>query len=189
MSLTESRAIQAVQQGNREAFGVLYDLYVRPIYRFISIKTQHRSTAEDLVSQTFLKALERINTFDSTKGTFAAWLYKIARNTVIDYYRTERSVTSIDDAWDIPEVSTVEHDTDIALAMNDVRSYLSQLSSSEREILLMRVWGEASYSEIAAALGKSEASCKMMYTRTIKKLRQMMPISLYLLFLLSRLSL
>lgn len=186
MSEAEVQVIQAVQAGDSRAFGTLYDQFLERIYRFIYLKTMDRPTAEDLTSQTFMKALEHIRSFDASKGSFSSWIYRIARNTVTDYYRARRSDVVLEDAWGIAQESTVERDTDTSLHMDRVQKYLKELSSREREIILMRVWGEASYEEIANALGVSEASCKMAYSRGIKKLRELMPAAAFVLFLLSR---
>src|SRR6056297_2278284 len=90
MKQRESQAINNCQQGQLDSFNWLYERYIKKIYNFIYYKTMHQETAEDLTSQTFIKALNKINSFDSEQGTFQAWLYKIARNTVIDHYRTQK---------------------------------------------------------------------------------------------------
>ena len=89
MENDEFAIVQSCQKGSVEDFGRLYDLYIKKIYNFIYYKTHHQETAEDLVSIVFTKALKKINTFDNS-GTFSAWLYRIARNTVIDHYRTKK---------------------------------------------------------------------------------------------------
>jgi len=99
----EKDIIVSCQQGDLEKFSWLYDKYIKKIYDFIYFKTTHKETAEDLTSQTFFKALEKIKTFNSDKGTFSAWLYQIARNTVIDHYRTMKKTVDIDDVWDMAE--------------------------------------------------------------------------------------
>ncbi|MBI4363758.1 MAG: sigma-70 family RNA polymerase sigma factor [Candidatus Doudnabacteria bacterium] len=168
----ENLAIQSCQRGDLQAFGILYDSYVLKIYNFIYYRTHHKETAEDLTSVTFTKALSNINSFNFDAGTFSAWLHRIARNTVIDHYRTFKSTTDILDGFDLAGHANVERDVDTAMKLEKVQDYLSQLPSQQRDIVIMRVWDNLSYREIGAILGKSEASCKVSFSRIMHKLQQ-----------------
>lgn len=186
--INEQEIIAACQNGQLERFGELYDAYIKKIYEFIYFKTTHKETAEDLTSQTFFKALEKINLFSFEKGSFAAWLYQIARNTVIDHYRTKKDASDIEDIWDLDDKSDIARDLDAKDKLEKVEKYLATLKQEQREIIIMRVWQEMSYQEIADALGKSESSCKMMFSRAITTLRNEMPISLLIYFMLLKLN-
>jgi len=183
MAFSEQQIISQCQQGQLESFGSLYDSYIKKIYNFIYYKTHHQQTAEDLTSQTFLKALAKINQFDIAKGHFSTWLYQIARNTVIDHYRTSRSEIDIQDVWDLSSDTDIAKDAEIKDQLETVEKYLNQLDSNQREIIILRVWEQMSYKEIAEIVGKSEAGCKMMFLRSIEKLRLTIPLAVYLLFL------
>lgn len=167
----ENQIIRSCQAGRLEDFTVLYDRYVRKIYDFIYYKTHHKETAEDLVSETFFRALDRIGTFDPGRGTFQAWLYQIARNQVIDHYRRQRPTADIEDAWDLGSGEDVARDTGMRLELEAVREAMRSLKPAEREIITLRLWQEMGYDEIAAALGKSEEAAKMAYSRAIRSLR------------------
>src|SRR3990167_9293693 len=78
----ESSYVTKCQAGDTVAFGVLYDYYIDKIYRFVYYKTFVKEVAEDITSDVFHKALVKINSFDSSKGVFSAWLYRIARNAL-----------------------------------------------------------------------------------------------------------
>jgi len=179
----QAALVQRFQGGDKAAFAELYDFFLRPIYNFIYYKTHHKETAEDLTSLTFTKALDKILSFDSTKGPFSAWLYQIARNIVIDHYRTNRSHSDIEDVWDLNDGSDVIRDIDARNQLEKVKKYLQELTSEQRDIVIMRVWQDMSYAEIAASLGKSEASCKMAYSRAIHRLREKMPMEVLIFFL------
>lgn len=182
----EQELIRQSKNGDSAAFGHLYDHYIRSIYNFIYYKTHHKETAEDLTSQTFFKALKNIQSVDPNKS-FKSWLYKIAQNTVIDHYRSHREHQDIDDEWDIADEDVdIVADLDTSRQVERLKKYLHKLSSSERDIIMMRVWQELSYKEIAEILGKSEGSCKMAYSRSLEKLRTIMPIALFLLLVLKK---
>lgn len=169
---------------NTKNFSQLYDKYVKKIFNFIYYKTHHKETAEDLTSETFMKALTKISGFDESKGTFSSWLYKIARNTVIDFYRTKKSNLNIDDIWDLANEEDIACDLDTKQKLTEVKKYLKTLKSEQREIVILRVWEGMSYKEISEAMDKSEASCKMTFSRTIKILKGKMPLSVFLTMLL-----
>ncbi len=160
------------KSGETEAFGVLYDKYLDPIYRFVYYKTFSKEAAEDLTSDIFHKALEKIATFDSGKGDFSTWLYRIARNRVIDYYRTKKSTEPIDDAFDVGIDERTPETLDAIAALGKVTAYLETLDAKQREIIMLRVWEERSYREIAAIVGGTEDSVKMAFSRSIRLLRE-----------------
>lgn len=170
--------------GNKEAFGMLYEHFIRPIYNFIYYKTHHKETAEDLASKTFIKAYQSLHMFNDDRGPFSAWLYQIARNLVIDHYRAQKPLLNVEDVWDLSSSEDIESDTDTKLKLEKIKVYLQDLSSEQRDIVIMRIWQEMSYSEIATALGKSEASCKMSFSRSMRKLREIIPEEILIMLLL-----
>ena len=185
MSYNEREHIIACQDGNTKAFGPIYDHHVRTIYNFIYYKVFDKETAEDLTSQTFFKALRNVSSIDPDRPLIS-WLYKIAHNSVLDHYRSNRPKEDIDDHWDIADENVdVIGNLDTHVDMKRIEKYLQQLTSLEREIIFMRVWEELPYQAIAEIVGKSEANCKMIYSRTLKKLKLMIPLALFLLIFTS----
>ena len=187
MDSEEILTIYSCQKGELEKFSILYNKYIKRIYDFIFYKVHHKETAEDITSQIFFKALNKIQGFDPKKGTLQAWLYQIARNTVIDYYRTKKENKNIEDAWDLCGDDDLERDIDAKAKLQELEKYISKLKSDHRDILIMRIWQDLSYKEIAEAMGKSEDSCKMQFSRCIRKLREEMPMIVFISFLLTRL--
>lgn len=169
---------------NLKNFPDLYAQYVKKIFSFIYYKTHHKETAEDLTSQTFLKALRSLDQFDPEKGKFSTWLYQIARNQVIDFYRAKRSDINIEDVWDLAGQEDILRDFDAAEKLKKVQEYLKKLKPDQREVVLLRVWEGMSYREIAEVLGKDEAHCRVIFSRTIQALREQMPLAVFLSLLL-----
>ena len=177
--------IKACQGGDSEAFGQLYDKYFKKIYRFVYYKISQKETTEDLVSDIFFKALDNIKKFKSEKATFSAWLYRISRNTVIDYYRTNKQIFDLDNVLEPRIEDNMDMKIDAGLGLAEVKEKMSQLNEQQQEIIILRVWEQLSYKEIADILGKSEASCKMAFSRSIKELRLSLATLLLLITLVN----
>ena len=172
-----------VGKNDPDNFEGLYEKYVRKIFNFIYYKTHHKETAEDLTSETFMKALKNFSAFKKEKGSFSSWIYSIARNTVIDFYRTKKSHLNIEDIWDLTEDGDILQDLDTKMKLKEARKYLKNFSAEHREIVLLRVWEGMSYKEIAQITGKDEVNCRVIFSRTISSLRQASAFALLALLL------
>lgn len=167
----ENKLIKNCQSGQLECFTEIYRYYFDAIYRFIYYRTLHRETAEDLTSQTFFKALDNIGKYHANKGSFSSWIYQIARNSVIDHYRTHKTETDIDTVFDLHTDDDIEKDLTNKQRVEQVTSLLNRLKPEQKEIVVMRLWDQLSYKEISEITGRSIAGCKMTFSRTVLKLR------------------
>lgn len=167
--------------GDSEAFASLYNANIKKIYDFIFFKTLNKELSEDLVSQVFLKVLKNISRFKS--DNFSAWLYTIARHTIVDYYRCNRETKNIEDCWDLADSINLTDDADDNLNLEKIREAMRYLSAADREILIMRLWLDLPFKEIACSLNKKEAAVKMSFGRALDRLRQKVSPELLLLFL------
>lgn len=183
-------AINAFKNGHQDEFIKIYDKYFKRIYSFIYFKTSHKETAEDLSSQTFLKALKSLHKFkDDNNSSLFAWLIMIARNNVTDYYRSYKNLQDIDDFWDLSGDEDIIQDLEFKEKASYLRKYLKELKNSQREIIILRVFQDLSYKEIAEIQHKNEAACKMEFSRALKHLKDKLPIENFSLFLIVALNL
>lgn len=164
--------------GETEAFGRLYDHYLPMIYRFILLKVGQREEAEDLTHQVFLKAWQSIGSKYSDEGLpFSSWLYRIARNTVIDHYRRSRPTVEIGED-DIREELIFRPDLmdrmDLADGAKAALEAMKDLKDIERNILIMRFVEDLSVKEVAEALGKTEGAVKVAQHRALEKVKKIM---------------
>src|ERR1044071_6299092 len=90
-AVSELKLIRFSQQGDRDAFGCLYETYLDRIHRYIYFRVMDPEVAEDITSLVFLRAWEKLETFQSGRSPFAGWLYRIAHNAIIDHYRTRKA--------------------------------------------------------------------------------------------------
>ena len=167
------------QTGDSQAFALIYDTFIKKIYDFVFYKTMHQQLAEDLTSQTFLKAWKNITQFKS--GNFSAWLYTIARNIVVDHYRSQKEILAVEDFWDLKADDDVLGEVEERLKIEKLQQGLARLKSSEREILMLRLWQDLPFKEIAVILGKNEGAAKMSFARAMESLKKEMPAELFIL--------
>lgn len=170
----EKPFIQKAQQGDRQAFGKLYDNHLPRIYRFVLLKVGRKQDAEDITHQVFMSAWERIGQYEFQGFPFSSWLYRIASNAVIDHYRTARHH---EDISTVPEevlgtIDDTSNALDTAATFASVRTALTKLDHDYQSVLIMKFIDERSNKEIAAALGKSEGAVRVIQHRALKQLKQ-----------------
>ncbi len=182
----ENKLIRGCQKGNKKSFSILYEFYFQKIYNYIYYKTYHKETAEDITSNTFMKAFTKIQNFDLNKGKILAWLYTIAKNDINDFYRKKHKLLSIDDIWDIKSEENIEIDAINRENFISLQRYIQDLPEYERDILIMRVWQELQFQEIAVILDKNEGQCKMTFYRMIKKMKEEIPANIFILLAMTK---
>ena len=171
----EDELIRLAQAGDAAAFGRLYDRYLPSIYRYTYSKTSSRSAAEDLTSETFLRAFRAIARRPRAHLNFAAWLVTIARNVVIDHHRSGWSRLAIVTDEVDPQVDQSMGPEQAALASvseASLRGALSQLPDDQRECLLLRFFAGLSISETAAAMDRTDGAVKQLQFRATNRLRR-----------------
>ncbi len=182
MDASERDFVVSCQRGRLEDFDPLYLLHVDAVYRYLHRRTLSKEVSEDLTSTVFLKALESIRSFDPQKGVFRAWLYRIARNALIDFYRSHAQKTvSIENVWDVASEDVTSLSAERSIDAAKLHEAMKILTPDQREIVMLRVWEGLSYAEIAEITGKSEGNAKVIFSRAIAGLRAKLPSLLLLL--------
>ncbi len=160
-----------------EHFGLFFDKYRGPLLSFIQHRVGDWHTAEDLLSETFLEAVDGLWRFRFQGVTFGAWLYRLARRRIAKHFdrrERRREIAFATDDHDVPIPSTVqvglEEDQDRQLLALAVR----QLDSVSQEIVILYYWEYFSLAQIAAILGASEANTKARLHRARRKLASLL---------------
>ncbi|MEK9154666.1 MAG: sigma-70 family RNA polymerase sigma factor [Patescibacteria group bacterium] len=170
----EKNIIERAIGGEASAFGLLYDHYQPQIYRFVYLKVSHREEAEDLTHQVFLSAWQNITKYQYQGHLFSSWLYSIARNKVIDHYRTRKPLTNIEFVaeTEIQINSNGELNLDGRIEMEKVKkAIVSLLNDTEQDVIIMKFVEDLSQKEIAEIINKSEGAIKVIQHRALKKLK------------------
>ena len=176
MESNESEIIGQCVAGNWQNFDGIYDHYLPKIYRFVYYRTRHKQTAEDITSLVFLKVVGHLGSYRKEKAPFGTWLYRIARNTIIDYVRTVKPTQDLETAFFVSSKENVAAKTEVRMQLEAVKFQMKNLSELQRDVLTMRVWDELSHQEISEILEISEDSSKVALSRAIANLKQSMGI-------------
>ena len=170
--------VEQAQAGEAEAFGQLYDRYADMVFRYLYHRVSDRQTAEDFTSETFVRALRRIDSLSFQGRDVGAWLVTIARNIVRDHVKSSRfrlEVTTADmrDAdrvTDGPEDAVLQ-----GLTNAELLACVAQLGDEQRECIALRFLQGLSVAETAAAMGKKDGAIKALQHRAVKRLATLLP--------------
>jgi RNA polymerase sigma-70 factor (ECF subfamily) len=174
---TLDRLVEEAKRGDREAFGRIFDAYAGPVYRFIASRVNRPSDAEDLTQLVFVKALEALPRYEVRGIPFGGWLFRLARNAVIDQVRTRKEHLSLlaaatretEEAG--PEArATVQDDLD------RVAAALAELTDEQREVIELRFFAGLSAQETAEAMDRQEGTVRGLQFRAIASLRRSLGI-------------
>lgn len=171
----EKAVVKAAKNGDSQAFTELYNHYFPKIYSYLMRRTGHQETTEDLTSKVFLKAFDKLPKFSITSAPFGAWLYRIAANTLTDYYR-KASRNREFAAEVLPEKideSKSAHDEVLTKEVKEeVLSLVSQLPKKDQQIVELRFLAELGVKEIAAIVELSPNVVSVRIYRAVKKLQK-----------------
>ncbi len=170
--------VERAQAGEAEAFGELYDRYADMVFRYLYHRVPDRQTAEDFTSETFVRALRRIDSLSFQGRDVGAWLVTIARNIVRDHVKSSRfrlevataDMRDADRATDGPEDAVLQ-----GLTNEQLLACVAQLGAEQRECIALRFLQGLSVAETAAAMGKKDGAIKALQHRAVKRLAALLP--------------
>ena len=160
--------IKKAQNGDTEAFGEIYDYYVDNIYKYIFFKVD-KAEALDLTENVFLKAWENLKRYRKMKNKyFSSWLYRIAHNMVVDFYRMRKECVSIN--YSIPDEQRMNNP--VVLTQQSLSQ--ESLKKKYQQVILLKYINELDNREIARIMRRSEGNVRILKFRALKSLRQIM---------------
>jgi RNA polymerase sigma-70 factor (ECF subfamily) len=171
------RLVQQSRDGDAQAFGQIFDHYSEPVYRYIASRVRRPSDAEDLTQTVFVKALEALPRYESRGVPFGGWLFRLARNAVIDFIRTNRQHVEIDDAVEHADSGTgPDQIVETRQWIEAIRIALATLTDDQRDAIALRFFAGLSARETAEAMGRQEGTVRGLQFRAIAALRRQLLI-------------
>ncbi|MDQ1747528.1 MAG: polymerase sigma-70 factor, subfamily [Frankiaceae bacterium] len=172
--------VSRAQSGDSEAFGELYDRYVDVVYRYIYYRVSNATLAEDLTSETFLRALRRISSYTWQGRDFGAWLVTIARNLIADHfksgrYRMEVATSDLVEAGADRSQDGPENEVLTSITNEALLEAVKRLNPEQQECVSLRFLQGMSVAETAAIMGKNEGAIKALQYRAVKSLSRLLP--------------
>ena len=174
---TLDRLVAEAKRGDREAFGRIFDAYAGPVHRFIASRVNRPSDAEDLTQLVFVKALEALPRYEARGVPFGGWLFRLARNAIIDQIRTRRDHLSL--------VTAVTRETEdagpeqraaLSEDLDRLAGALTELTDDQREVIELRFFAGLSVLEAAMVMGRQEGTIRGLQFRAIASLRRSLGI-------------
>jgi RNA polymerase sigma-70 factor, ECF subfamily len=164
--------IARARTGDADAFGQIYDEYAARIFRFMLAQVREPSDAEDLTSQVFLKVVRSLGRYEERGVPFGAWLFRIARTTLIDSGRRTRPTVPLDRMPHQPRAEDQGDALARAADVIDIRAALDLLSPDQRDVILLRFFAGLSVREVGLLLGKRQGNVAVLQHRALVRLRR-----------------
>src|SRR6476619_5071125 len=174
---TLDRLVAEAQRGDTAAFGRIFDAYAGPIYRFIASRVRRPSDAEDLTQLVFVKALEALPRYEARGIPFGGWLFRLARNAVIDFVRTSHEHADLAQSAD--RAGTDAGPEELAVIRQEIEAVgtaMAALTGDQRDAIALRFLAGLSAREAAEAMGKQEGTVRGLQFRAIAAMRRQLGI-------------
>ena len=174
----EENLVHRAKQGDEEALAQLYESYFDRIYRYAALRIGNRMEAEDITQEIFLKAVRSIHTFKWKGIPFSAWLFRIARNEVIDTMRKKSKQPTVP-LSQLPAiaVSSAGNPCPVAegeLDIEQLTAAIRRLTQAQQEVISLRFFAELSIAEVASLTGKRQGAVKSLQHSAILALRRVL---------------
>ncbi|HDY69885.1 MAG TPA: sigma-70 family RNA polymerase sigma factor [Actinobacteria bacterium] len=172
-----ARLVKRVQKGDSNAFGRIYDRYYDSVYAYVLHQVGSRTDAEDITAGVFLDALERIESFSWRGAGFEAWLFRIARHDVLDYFRWRRRRqhdVALDGTKHPLAAARVADPAEAACEKSYLLQAISNLSEEQQQVILLKLVADLSNQQIGEVLSKSEGAVKALRYRALLSLKQVL---------------
>lgn len=170
----DEQVIKQVKNGDAEAYGMLYEQYAEVIFRYVYSHLGGRLDAEDLTEEIFLRAWRALPKYDERGLPFSAFLFRIARNSLIDYYRQHKAVQSIEDMELQSHEASPEEMVDMHIESHQLRDTIAKLREDYRNVLIFRFLSGLSPEETAQVMQRSVGAVRVLQHRALSALKDLM---------------
>ena len=173
----EPELLRRAAQGDKQAYGQLYERYLEPLYRYAYFRLSNEKEAEDLTAQVFLKAWEQITSGSGRPHirNFRAWIYRIAHNLIVDRYRSRRDTVPVEETRQVSiPGDSLENTVQQNEEAQSLRQAINQLAPTYQQVIVCRFINQMSHSETAEVMGLRPGHVRVLQYRALKNLRSIM---------------
>lgn len=175
----DEKALFERLKNDPEAIGEVYDRHAQKIYSYLLKRCGHKETAEDIVTQCFMKLLESAPKLEWRGVPISAWLYRVAANALADHWRSSsvRKTTSLDDedeGWDPPAPDDASWLAEMSIEADRLKKAMDELSRRDQEVLTLKFYGGYDTEEIAADLGITNNHAAVLVYRALGRMRKLL---------------
>lgn len=164
--------VLAAKEGDKDAFGEVYDHYFDQIFRYVYFRVQQEEV-DDIVETIFIKAWVNLEKYEKRDVSFGAWLFRIAHNAIIDYRRAHRSILPIDPQTKDESVGAApERQAERSLMAEEIRRVVDELKEPYKQVVTLKFLIGLSNEEVAEILGQTEGNVRVLQFRALKELKQ-----------------
>ncbi|HMO59268.1 MAG TPA: sigma-70 family RNA polymerase sigma factor [Roseiflexaceae bacterium] len=175
MPLTDAELIERLQAGEDAAYQEVIARYGDALYRYIYRITGDAALSEDLLGETYLRLVEKIDDFRYQGAPLKAWLYRVAHNMALNAMRSGRRIMpGVDLELVLPPADDPAATVGLRLEAQDLREAITQLTEEQQQVLLLRFFAGMSPGEVARTIDKSETAVKQMQLRALRSLGRLM---------------
>ena len=161
-------------RGDERAYGKIFRLCYSDIYDYIVRRVGNRNDAEDLTMQVFAQGLKAMGSYEERGHSVKAWLYRIAHNTVVDHFRSQRVSLELDEVPEIADAQDIESEVSTKEDLRDLYREITRLPVAQSEVLILRFIEDRSVGETAMILEKKEVTVRALQFKGIRNLREKM---------------
>jgi RNA polymerase sigma-70 factor (ECF subfamily) len=165
--------LKKAQEDDKEAYGKIYGLFYERIYKYCRFNCYNQETAIDICQDTFIKAWQALPRFDTSKGTFQAFLYRIAKNLIIDNSRKKKE-ESINNYEHLETKEDFASDIDKKTDVSKLKGAIEKLNQKDKQIIVLHYFEELPGADIAKIIGIRKGALRVRTHRIIKKLQEIM---------------
>lgn len=174
--LSDEILIEKCLNEDIEYFNELYQRYFQLIYKLVWMYIKEEEQVKDIVSDIFIKIVEKLNSFDQNKASFKTWIYTITKNTVKDYFKTKKDSMCLDNINFQNNISYEENLAKIIDEKDDkikIMKYINEnLSTEKQTIIFLKCYADMTFDDISKIINKNIGATKMMYYKTIEKIKK-----------------
>jgi RNA polymerase sigma-70 factor (ECF subfamily) len=175
LTALDKELIELARENNTQALAEIYDRYAEPIYRYLYRLLGDPAEAEDLTSEVFLKLLQALDTSRAPRDRLLGWLYRVARNLAMDWFRREgkRKTLSLDEEL-VADGDSPSAEVEERQVRQRLRKSISELAPSQQQVILLRFGEGLKVSEVSRLMGKSEGAIRVLQHRAVKRLSKLL---------------